>query len=122
MASIYHQLGVSQGDPLSAIIFKTAKNTLVDSITQCSQLGYSLNPVGSSSCYSTPPTPLSSVMAPHRASTCGELLSPGLVGDVSQFPEMRVLLSKLSSGKGIQPQSQTQQQAHLLPWGDQFGS
>ena len=43
-APIHLQLGVYQGDPLSAIIFNTVMNTLVDSIIQrYSQLGYSLN-------------------------------------------------------------------------------
>ena len=43
-APIHLQLGVYQGAPLSAIIFNTVMNTLVDSIIQrYSQLGYSLN-------------------------------------------------------------------------------
>ena len=43
-APIHLQLGVYQGDPLSAIIFNTVMNILVDSIIQrYSQLGYSLN-------------------------------------------------------------------------------
>ena len=45
-APIHLQLGVYQGDPLSAIIFNMVLNTLVDSIIQrYSQLGYSLNSV-----------------------------------------------------------------------------
>ena len=48
MSLIHLQLGVYQGDPLSAIIFNTVMNTLVDSITQrYSQLGYSLNSIHS---------------------------------------------------------------------------
>ena len=47
-APIHLQLGVYQGDPLSAIIFNTVINTLVDSIIQrYPQLGYSLNSVHS---------------------------------------------------------------------------
>ena len=37
------EIGVFQGDPLSAIIFNTVINTLVDTITQHHHLGYSLS-------------------------------------------------------------------------------